>query len=90
MTSGSTVAELVKLIESHGGIVAFIVAIWNRGAPDEVANVPVISLINRGLPSVSEADCKATGPCSRGVAINLKHGHGAAYVEAHGQPESLI
>ncbi len=79
LTTGGSAAEVIDVVRKLEGKVIGLGALWNRGGVTaaQVGNVPkLVSLINRELPSWSEEECKQTGPCSRGVTVNIMIGKG--------------
>lgn len=77
VSSGSSVRSAIRCIESHGGTVAAVGAIWNReGLTAEDLEVEVFhSLINQLLPASlpGREHCPA---CRQGVPLDLSVGHG--------------
>ena len=78
----TTLDSLRQTIAEAERVEANIVAVrvmWNRGGPvTDIYNFS--ALINLKLPTMSEAECKLHGPCSRGVPIRTDFGHGQAYL----------
>jgi orotate phosphoribosyltransferase len=75
-TTGGSIVQVIDLAHRHGGEVLLSCSIWDRGGTGELAGVPHVSLINRKLPIFTPEECAATGPCSKGIPINRKHGRG--------------
>ncbi len=76
ITSGGSVAKVIREARKNGGDVALICCIWNRGGITEIEGVPVVSLINLELPTWKPDQCKIDGPCSKELPISTKHGRG--------------
>lgn len=76
MTTGGSVLDLVELVREHGGEVVLVCAIWVRGdiGSEDVGGVPMVSLINRTIPTYSVEECRVEGPCSQEIPMNTKHG----------------
>jgi hypothetical protein len=78
-TTGGSVGEVVKTVQLHGGIVAGVGVLWNRGdvTSADFGNVPkFVSVVNRGFGTFTPEGCARIGPCSRGVPINTNLGKG--------------
>jgi orotate phosphoribosyltransferase len=66
LTTGETVKELVKLVESMGGQVAGIGAIWRRSTGAKF-KYPLFTIVTRDVPTFAPEDCPL---CRQGVPIN--------------------
>lgn len=86
-TSGTSLAEVVKLSRQSGGEIslACYLAIRSESVTAEsVGGVPALwSPLRVVLPDHEAADCPL---CAAGTPIDIDLGHGAEYVAAHGQP----
>lgn len=86
VSSGSSVRSAISFIESHGGSVMAVGAIWNReGLTAEDLGVDVFhSLINQPLTASlpGQEHCPA---CRQGIPLDLSVGHGVR-VEDPRQP----
>lgn len=75
LTTGGTVKRIVEAVREMGGGVVGVGALWNRGdvTAKDIGDVPrFYSLINKKLADWSPEECLLTGPCSKGVPINLR------------------
>jgi orotate phosphoribosyltransferase len=82
LTTGGSVAQVCRLVESHGGIVIGVGAICNRGG------VTARDLDVPHLHTLSEVDFQAVDAaicpdCVAGKPIVADIGHGEAYRQAH-------
>lgn len=65
LTTGETVRQLIRLVDSMGGQVAGVGAIWRRSASLQF-RYPVFTVVSRPVPTYAPADCPM---CQRGVPI---------------------
>lgn len=86
-TTGGTLKKCAQAINDEEGLIAGIGLLWLRGNESMFLNqfqgIPVFPLIRVGLDGWSEEQCRLIGPCSKKVPINIKHGHGAEFLEKH-------
>lgn len=86
-TTGSSLKKCVQTINDAGGLIAGIGLLWLRGNESMFLNlfqgIPVFPLIRVRLDGWSEEQCRLIGPCSKGVPINIEHGHGAEFLKKH-------
>ncbi len=66
LTTGATVQELIRLVESMGGEVIGIGAIWRRGARVKF-RYPLFTIVTRDFPTYSPEECPM---CKAGIPIN--------------------
>lgn len=67
ISSGKTIKLLAELVESLGGQVVGIGALWLRTRKTEVAGRPVFSLVSRDFPTYPPEQCPL---CKKGVPLN--------------------
>lgn len=70
LTTGETVRELIKLVESMGGQVAGIGAIWRRTAGLKF-KYPLFTVVTRDVPTFSPDECPM---CRQGIPAHLAVG----------------
>ncbi len=80
LTTGETVKELVKLVESMGGQVVGIGAIWRRSTGMKF-KYPLFTIVTRDVPTFAPEDCPM---CRRGVPINSTAGWSGVEEEVEG------
>jgi orotate phosphoribosyltransferase len=66
MTTGGTVTQLIKLVESMGGQVIGIGAIWRRSSGVKF-KYPLFTVVTRDVPTFTPEECPM---CRQGVPIN--------------------
>jgi len=66
LTTGETVQQLIRLVESMGGHVVGIGAIWrrSRGTPFKY---PVFTIVSQDVPTYAPAECPM---CRQGIPVN--------------------
>jgi orotate phosphoribosyltransferase len=67
VSTGQTVRLLSELVESLGGQVVGVGALWRRTRNAEIAGKPVFSLVSRDFPTYSPEACPL---CKKGVPLN--------------------
>jgi len=67
ISSGKTVTLLSELVQSLGGQVVGVGALWLRTKKAEIAGKPVFSLVSRDFPTFPPDRCPL---CKRGVPLN--------------------
>jgi orotate phosphoribosyltransferase len=72
LTTGSTVTQLIRLVEGMGGQVVGIGAIWRRSA-DLKFRYPLFTVVSRDLPTYAPAECPM---CRQGMPLNRPIGPG--------------
>lgn len=70
LTTGETVKQLIKLVESFGGQVVGVGSIWNRDTRIRF-KYPLFTLVSRDFPSYAPEACPL---CKRGLPINKEYG----------------
>ena len=77
LTTGQSVASVVKEVRRCGGEVVMVVCIWNRGnvQPKDVGGVPILSLVTKQIASWAATECPL---CRDKVPVNTDFGHGAS------------
>lgn len=88
LTTGGSAKKVIEVTRSLGCNVVGLGVLCNRGGitSADVANPPkLFALINVKLDSWDEAECAASGPCSKGVLINTSVGKGADYLAEKGK-----
>lgn len=87
LTSGGSFKRAKAAIERAGGKVVYGATILNRGGNTaaELGVKELFSVLDLRLPSWDAETCPM---CRTGTLINLELGHGAAFVETHGQPKA--
>lgn len=73
LTTGETVRQLIRLVDSMGGQVVGVGAIWRRSASLQF-KYPVFTVVTRPVPTYAPADCPM---CQRGVPISREIPAGA-------------
>ena len=86
-TTGGSLKKCAQVICETDGLIAGIGLLWLRGNKAMFSSlfegIPVFPLIGVRLHGWNEEDCLKTGPCSRGVPINIEYGHGAEFIKKH-------
>ncbi|MEK7142532.1 MAG: phosphoribosyltransferase family protein, partial [Patescibacteria group bacterium] len=86
-TTGGSLKKCAQVICETDGLIAGIGLLWLRGNKAMFSSlfegIPVFPLIRVRLHGWNEEDCLKTGPCSRGVPINIEYGHGAEFIKKH-------
>jgi orotate phosphoribosyltransferase len=67
VSSGSTVRLLADLVESLGGQVVGIGALWRRTKKAEIGGKEIFSLVSRDFPTYAPENCPL---CKKGVPLN--------------------
>ena len=67
VSSGATVRLLTELVESLGGQIVGIGALWRRTKRSEVDGKPIFSLVSRDFPTYPPESCPL---CKKGVPLN--------------------
>lgn len=70
LTTGETAQELIKLVESMGGQVVGIGAIWRRSAGMKF-KYPLFTVVTRDVPTFAPEECPM---CRQGIPINRTTG----------------
>jgi orotate phosphoribosyltransferase len=70
LTTGETVKQLIKLVESMGGKVVGVGAIWRRSTRVKF-KYPLFTVVTRDFPTFAPAECPM---CKQGLPINLDLG----------------
>ena len=70
LTTGETAKELVKLVESMGGQVVGIGAIWRRSTRAKY-KYPLFTVVTRDFPTYAPESCPM---CKQGIPISAKAG----------------
>ena len=65
-TTGGSILRTVKAIQKHGGYIAAVIVLWNRGNVQS-KEYPIHSLINREIPSWEPKDCPL---CKQGISLD--------------------
>jgi orotate phosphoribosyltransferase len=73
LTTGETVNQLVRLVESMGGQVVGIGAIWRRSTGMKF-RYPLFTIVSRDVPTYAPDECPM---CKLGIPINRAVGGGA-------------
>jgi orotate phosphoribosyltransferase len=75
LTTGGSVAKVIKLVRSLGGIVAGVGALWNRGgvSAGSLGILELHATINKQFPSWLPNECPS---CFAGIPIDNVLGHG--------------
>jgi orotate phosphoribosyltransferase len=73
LTTGETVTQLIRLVESMGGQVVGIGAIWRRSSGVKF-KYPLFTVVTRDVPTFAPEECPL---CRQGVPINRTIGLGA-------------
>jgi len=67
ISSGQTVRLLLELVESLGGQVMGIGALWRRTRKPDIDGKPIFSLVSRDFPTHPPETCPL---CKKGVPLN--------------------
>lgn len=78
LTTGETVRRLIRLVESMGGQVVGIGAIWRRSSGVKF-KYPLFTVVSRDVPTFSPEECPM---CRQGVPINRTIGGGGSDEES--------
>lgn len=70
LTTGTTVKQLIKLVEGMGGQIVGIGAIWRRSTRMKF-RYPVFTVVTRDFPTYAPEDCPL---CRQGIPINPEIG----------------
>jgi orotate phosphoribosyltransferase len=73
LTTGSTVTQLIKLVEGMGGQVVGIGAIWRRSTGMKF-KYPLFTVVTRDLPTYPPEDCPM---CRQGIPLSRTIGPGS-------------
>jgi orotate phosphoribosyltransferase len=66
LTTGETVSQLVRLVESMGGQVVGIGAVWRRSTGMKF-RYPLFTIVNRDVPTYAPDDCPM---CKQGIPLS--------------------
>lgn len=92
-TTGGSLKKCAQTICDAEGLIAGIGLLWLRGNESmflsQFQGVPIFPLIRVKLDGWTEEQCRATGPCARGVPINIEHGHGAEFIKKYPEYKSV-
>jgi orotate phosphoribosyltransferase len=80
ITTGETVKQLIKLVESMGGQVVGVGAIWQRSTGMKF-KYPCFTIVTRDVPTFAPAECPM---CRQGIPIDRALGFGGGEDEAEG------
>jgi orotate phosphoribosyltransferase len=78
LTTGETVRQLIRLVESMGGQVVGIGAIWRRSSGMKF-KYPLFTVVTRDVPTFAPEECLL---CRQGVPINRTIGWGGSEEES--------
>jgi orotate phosphoribosyltransferase len=83
LTTGGSARQIIELVRRHSGNVIGLSALCNRGnvQPEDVANVPIQTLISIALETYSEEECPF---CRDHVPVNTELGKGRAFLAKQG------
>ena len=73
LTTGKTARELIRLVESMGGQVVGIGAIWRRSTGMKF-KYPLFTIVSRDVPTYAPEECPM---CANGIPINQAIGGSA-------------
>jgi orotate phosphoribosyltransferase len=73
LTTGETVSQLVRLVESMGGQVVGIGAVWRRNTGMKF-RYPLFTIVNRDVPTYAPDECPM---CKQRIPLNRAVGGGA-------------
>jgi orotate phosphoribosyltransferase len=74
LTTGTTVKQLIKLVEAMGGQIVGIGAIWRRSSRMRF-KYPLFTVVTRDFPTYSPEECPM---CRQGIPINKEVGGGTS------------
>jgi orotate phosphoribosyltransferase len=80
LTTGETAKELIKLVESMGGQVVGIGAIWRRSTGMKF-KYPLFTVVTRDVPTFAPEECPM---CRQGIPVNRVTGLGGMEEEVEG------
>jgi orotate phosphoribosyltransferase len=80
LTTGETAKELIKLVESMGGQVIGIGAIWRRSTGMQF-KYPLFTVVTRDVPTFAPDECPM---CRQGIPVNRTPGWGSTEEEIEG------
>ncbi len=78
LTTGETVKQLIKLVESMGGQVVGVGAIWRRSTRMKF-KYPLFTVVTRDFPTYPPAECPM---CRQGIPINTDFAASASAEES--------
>jgi len=78
LTTGETVRQLIRLVESMGGQVVGIGAIWRRSSGMKF-KYPLFTVVTRDVPTFAPEECPL---CRQGIPINRTIGWGVSEDES--------
>ena len=78
ITTGETVKQLIKLVESMGGQVVGVGAIWQRSTGTKF-KYPCFTIVTRDVPTFAPAECPM---CRQGIPIDREPESGGGEDEA--------
>ncbi len=89
LTRGTTLKPVIERLRMCRAHVVGFGAFANRSeyTAAEFGLTRLLALLTLPTHTWSAYACAEDGPCSIGTPINLKVGHGAAFVAEHGQPQ---
>ncbi len=79
LTTGETLRELARAVESFEAEVVGAAVIWKRSDPN--LDYPIAAIVDKKLPNWSEESCIL---CQQGVRIRTDVGHGLDFVGKYG------
>lgn len=80
LTTGETAKELIRLVESMGGQVVGIGAIWRRSTGMQF-RYPLFTVVTRDVPTFAPEECPM---CRQGIPVNRTPGWGGTDEDAEG------
>lgn len=83
--TGGSLEKAIRAVEEAGGKIVSVTCLFSRGKPDlsETLGFPRFTALgSRELKQVGADECRRTGLCAKGVAINTDLGHGAHFLSS--------
>jgi orotate phosphoribosyltransferase len=85
LTTGSSIRQVVRLIEEYGGIVVGAAVVVRR-SPNVIAedcNVPELGVLAEAPPGFAAYDPEDCPLCASKVPVVLRPGHGHEWIKEH-------
>ncbi|HRH23338.1 MAG TPA: phosphoribosyltransferase family protein [Candidatus Magasanikbacteria bacterium] len=85
LSTGGSVADVVRMIERYGGRVVAVAAVFNRGnvTAKQTGAPELVCLLTKQIKVWTASACKqdVDGLCKQGIEVNTSLGHGKAFLD---------